>query len=149
MARKVEEVRLARMKEALRLDERTAAKFVPAVAALDARRRSLMAERRQHVFELRKQLEAQHPDRNKLEAILEMLRKNERGQAELRDQERDAAKEHLTVEQQARYVIFQMEFHREVRGLIDEMRGPRPGREPGRGPGMGPGGTGTPPGATE
>ena len=128
------------MTEALKLDERTAAKFIHAVTALDSQRRTLMGERRQHLFELRKQLEAQHPDDGKLAAILEKLRKNERDQMAARDKEHESAKAHLTVEQQARYIIFQREFNREVRGIIDDMRGGHgPGKGPGGGPGMGPG----------
>ena len=150
-SRRVEEIRIGRMTEALKLDEKTAAKFIPAVTALDSQRRTLMSERRQHLFELRKQLEAQHPDEGKLAAILEKLRKNERDQMATRDKEYESAKAHLTVEQQARYVIFQREFNREVRGIIDDMRGGHgpgkgPGRGPGGGPGMGGGRPGGPPG---
>jgi len=136
-SKRVEEIKIGRMTEALKLDEKTAAKFIPAVTTLDDQRRTLMGERRQHLFELRKQLEAQRPDEGKLAAILEKLRKNEQDQMATRDKEHAAAKAHLTVEQQARYVIFQMEFNREVRGIIDDMRG---GRGPGKGPGRGPGG---------
>ena len=44
----------------------------------------------------------------------------------------------LTVEQQARYVIFQQEFRREMRGMISGARGNGPGQgSPGMGPGPG------------
>lgn len=144
MNREVEAIKISRLTEALKLDERTAATFVPLITGLDATRRTLMGERRQLLFELRRQLDAQRPDEKKLSAILDKLRKNEQGQMETRDKEYDAARTHLTVQQQARYVVFQMEFNREVRGIIKDMRGVGPGK--GMGPGMGSGRPGGPPG---
>jgi Spy/CpxP family protein refolding chaperone len=75
------------------------------------------------VRELRVLLDAKSPDEKKLKAVLEKIEKNQREMVKLRDKEFEAARDHLTVEQQARYLVFQREFMREMRGMISGARG--------------------------
>jgi hypothetical protein len=72
------------------------------------------------------------PDEKKLKADLDKIEKNHREMVELEGKETNGVKDILSVEQQARYVIFQQEFRRELRGMIAGARG---GGQGTRGPG--------------
>ena len=133
--RKIEAVRLSRLTERLQLDERTAAKFIPAITAIEQKRRAQMAEHREAMTELRRLLDAQPLDAGKLRATIDKLTVSQRETFKLREKEWETARDHLTVEQQARYIVFQQEFMQEVRDIIGVGRGE--GRGMG-GPGMGP-----------
>jgi Spy/CpxP family protein refolding chaperone len=132
--KKMEAVRIMRLTEALRLDEKTAAKFIPVITALEQRRRELMRDNQENARALREALAFQKPDEKKLKALLEQAARNHQEMMKLREKELDASKENLTTEQQARYVLFQHDFMREMRGMIRALRGGPGGM--GRGPGM-------------
>jgi Spy/CpxP family protein refolding chaperone len=86
--------------------------------------------------ELRLLLQSSKPDEAKLKAAIEKLEKNRRAMHEVRNKEFSGLKDILTTEQQARYLVFQQEFRREMRGMISGARGGGPGKG---GMGMGPG----------
>jgi len=132
--KKIEAVRMWRLTEELKLDEKQSAKVASFLSAMEEKRRGIMKEQAQSMQSLRAALQAGTPDERKLKTELERLEKNHRAMAELRDKEFDGIKDMLTVEQQARYVIFQQEFRREIGGLIAGARGGGPGM---RGPGGG------------
>jgi Spy/CpxP family protein refolding chaperone len=140
--KKMEVVRITRLTEELNLDEKTAAKFIPVVTALDQKRRTLMHENRKTMQELRTELNAPQPDEGRMKASIGRIEKNHREIASLREKELQASRENLSVTQQARYILFNQEFAREMRGMVEGARGSGPGRAgtgpgQGRGPGMG------------
>ena len=148
--RKMDAVRIARLTETLKLDEKTAAAFIPVITALEQKRRELMKENRHIMQEMRLLLQASPPDEGKLKTAISRIGKNRQAIAAQRDKELDAARSHLTIVQTAHYIIFNQEFQQEMRGMLDEARGGHPGRNPngrgpGRGPGQGPGMVGNPP----
>ncbi len=118
--KKMEVIRMARLTEALKLDEKTAAKFIPAITSLDQKRRTLLMENHETLREMRGLLAAQPPDTGKLKAAINRIEKNQREILSLRNKEFAAIRENLTVEQQARYLLFHQEFQREMRGLVEE-----------------------------
>jgi len=133
--KKMDAVRIMRLTETLKLDEETAAKFIPLITSLEQKRRDLMRENLQTMRELRDYLASRNPDEKKLKSVMEKMEKNHQETVKLREKENEAAKGSLTVEQQARYLLFQQDFMREMRGMISGARG-------GMGPGRGPGGPG-------
>jgi Spy/CpxP family protein refolding chaperone len=140
--KKMEVIRITRLTEELKLDEKTAARFIPAITALDRKRRSLMNENRHAMQELRTELNAQQPDEDKMRTAISRIEKNHREIASLREKELQAARENLSVAQQARYILFKQEFVREMRSMMEGARGSGPGKG-GMGPGQGRGpGTG-------
>lgn len=154
--KKMEAVRIARLTEELQLDEKTAIKFIPAITAIDLKRRAIFRENEQAVQQLRALLNAPQPDEGALKATIQKILKNRDEINALRLKEVDAARDHLTVKQQARYMLFNQEFRQEMRGMVEDARGGRTGRNPdgrkpgqgmapGRGPGQGPGMGGSPP----
>jgi Spy/CpxP family protein refolding chaperone len=135
--KKVETVRIWRLTEELKLDEKTSARLASLLSAMDEKRRGLMRERMETMKDLRVLLKAGTPNEKKLKADLDKLEKDRREMMELDGKETSGVKEILSIEQQARYVVFQQEFRREMRGMIAEaargggqgMRGPSNGPE--------------------
>lgn len=141
--KKIEAVRIYRLTEELKLDQQTAAKLAALLGSVEQKRRELTREQLETMRELHASLKAGNPDERKLKGLLEKLEKNQKGIAEVREREIKGLKDILTVEQQARYLIFQREFMREMRGMIAGARGG--GQGPGMRGGMGPGGQGRQP----
>lgn len=140
--KKMEAVRMSRLTEELKLDEKTAARFIPVITALGQKRRALMKDIRQAMQELRTELKAAHPDEGRMRTAIGRIEKNQREIASLREKELQAARENLSVAQQAQYIIFNQEFVREMRGMMEGVRGRGPakggmGPGQGQGPGMG------------
>lgn len=132
--KKIETIRIWRLTEELKLDANTSAKLAAVVSPFEQQRRDIMREHMTTMRELRLSLKSSRPDEAKLKAALEKLQKNQRALQELREKEFKALKDILTIEQQARYLVFQQEFQREMQGMIAGARGGGPGRG-----GMGPG----------
>ena len=135
--KKMDAVRIARLTETLKLDEKTAAKFIPVITALEQKRRDLMKENRGIVEEMRSLLHVSPPDEKKLKAAISRIERNRQEIGVLRNKEFEAARNSLTMVQTARYIIFNQEFQQEMRGMMDGTRGGRTGKNPGgRGQGM-------------
>lgn len=120
--KKVEAIRVARLTEALNLDERTVVRFIPAVTALEMKRRTLLLEHRRMMMEIRRELQAPSPDAGRLKADVEKIAIGQRELAKLREKEQETVREHLTTEQQARYLLFQEDFLSEIQGIVSGMR---------------------------
>ena len=144
--KRVEAIRIYRLTGTLKLDEKASAQLASLLGAIDLQRRELMDQNMDAMKELRSSLKSPHPSESKLKPILDKLEKNHREMSELKDKELKGLKDILTVEQRARYFVFQRDFTREIRGLITSARGngqsTRAGSSSGRavpGPGMGAG----------
>jgi len=141
--KKIEAIRISRMTEALNLDEKTASKFIPAVTALEQQRRQAMHQHRQAMMVLRREVHGTQADMSRLKETIERFIASQREIMKLREKEFGTAKEYLTTEQLARYLIFQQDFLQEIRELVSGMRGMGPGlRGPRQGPRRGPGNQG-------
>lgn len=132
--KKIEAVRMWRLTEALKLDEKTSTRLASFLSSLQEKRRALMRSNRTTIGEIRTSLKAPQPDERTLKARLETIEKNQRELLELREKELKGVREILSIEQQARYVVFQQEFRREVRRMIAGARGNGPARGPQRQP---------------
>jgi hypothetical protein len=147
--RKVEALKMARLTETLKLDEKTAAKFIPAITVIGQKRREQMAEQRQAILDLRRQFDGPAMDEKKLRTSVDRVFGSQREMMKLREKELETIRDSLTLEQQARYVVFQQEFMQEVRDVIRGSavpRRPHDGRMPAPG-GAEPRRSGPPPGA--
>jgi hypothetical protein len=145
--KKMYAVRIVRLTETLKLDEKTAAAFIPVITALEQKRRELYRENRDIMQEMKLILQASKPDEGKLKTAISRIERNRQEIAAQRNKEFDAARSHLTIAQTAQYIIFNQEFQQEMRGMMEGARGgrnpdgrrPGKGLAPGRGPGQGPG----------
>jgi Spy/CpxP family protein refolding chaperone len=137
--KKVEAVRMWRLTEDLKLDEKSSAKLASFLSVIEEQRRGLVRERLEAMHGIRVLLKSGSPEEGKLKTNLVKLEKVQRGMMELQDKEMNGLKSILSVEQQARYVMFQQDFRREMRGMISGARGGNQGMH-----GPGPGRTGGP-----
>ena len=136
--KKVEAIRMWRLTEELRLDEKTSTQLASFLSSIEEKRRGLIKTTMETTRDLKTVLSSAKPDQGRLKAALDKIEKNQRELIELRGKEMTGLKSMLSVEQQARYVIFQQEFRREMRGMISGARGNGPGEgSPGMGPGPG------------
>ncbi len=126
--KKIEAVRIWRLTEELKLDENTAAKLSAFLSSFDQQRRGIMRDQMSTIRELRHALKASKPDEPKLKAALDKLEKNRRAMQDIRDREIAGLRNILTIEQQARFLIFQQEFRREMQRMIAGARGGGPGK---------------------
>jgi Spy/CpxP family protein refolding chaperone len=129
--KKIETVRIWKMTEALHLNEATAAKLSAYLTQFDQQRRDLAMEQLKSVRELRQVLQTGKPDEASLRRRLDKIERDYQAIHDIRMREYSGLKDILTTEQQARYLIFQHEFQREMRDLISEARDSKSNRERG------------------
>jgi Spy/CpxP family protein refolding chaperone len=129
--KKIEAVRIWRLTEELKLDTNSSAKLSSLLSSLDQKRRDAMREQMEAMRDLRFLLKTAKPDEAKIKPLLEKLEKSHREIQAVRDQEMKGIKNVLTIEQQARFLLFQQDFQREMREMISGARGRGPGG-PGR-----------------
>ncbi len=132
---KIEAVRIWRLTDALKLDAGTSARVSSLLSSLDQQRRDLQREQIKTMRILRVVIKTPKPDESRLKTALETLEKNHHAMQQLGNNETNGLKNILTIEQQARYVVFQQEFMHEMRGMIrgahgNQMHEGMPGRLP-------------------
>ncbi len=137
--KKIEAVRIWKLTEALKLDENTAAKLSAYLSSIDQQRRDIMREQVETMRLLKQTLKTAKPDETKLKASLDRLEKNRHAMMEIRDKEITGLKGILTTEQQARFLVFQQEFRRDIQRMIAGARGGPGGGGMGHGQGRGQG----------
>jgi len=120
--KKIEAVRIWRLTEALKLDSSTNAKLSSLLSSLDRQRRDIQREQMETMRTLRQSVNSPKSNESIIKADLDKLEKNHRAMQELKNNELSGLKNILTIEQQGRYVIFQYEFMREMRGMIHGAR---------------------------
>lgn len=123
--KKIATVRIWRLTEALKLDATTSAKLSSLLSAFDHQRRNIHREQTDMISILRFAIRVPQPNESTIKTYLEKLEKNHHAMQELINSERRELKNMLTVEQQARYIVFQHEFTREMRGMIGSAHGNR------------------------
>ena len=120
--KKIEAIRIWRLTDELKLDATTSTKMASILSAMDQQRRDLRRKQMQQIRELRSQLKSGKPDDTKLKAAIEQLEQDHMAVQQNRMKELSSLKDILTPEQQARYILFQLEFMREMRGMIHGTR---------------------------
>jgi hypothetical protein len=120
--RKIETVRIWRLTEALKLDTNTSAKLSSLLSSLDRQRREIQRDQTRTLFMLQQSLLSPKIEESRIKFDLDKLEQNYRAMQDLKYKEMSGLKKILTIEQQGRYVIFQQEFTREMRGMIQGAR---------------------------
>lgn len=116
--KKIEAVWIWRLIDELKLDAGSSAKLSSLLSSLGQKRRDTMREQMQAMRDLRFLLKAAKPDEAKIRSLLDKLEKNHHEMQSLKDRELKGLKDFLTIEQQARFLLFQQEFQREMQGMI-------------------------------
>jgi Spy/CpxP family protein refolding chaperone len=128
LRRKIELIWQQKLTEQLNLTDAEKAKVFPLLQEYHERQRALRQENRQLVRELADKISANAPEKE-LERTINALEENEHKLQELKEEGFHDLARILPVEKQARYIVFQAEFRRELHRLIREAkyreRGPR------------------------
>jgi len=121
--KRIETMKMWKLTKALDLDEKTASRLFPMLNDYDKKREEIEKGIRKDISSLKDALQVN--DESRIKELLEVLEQKHNTLKGLRDEERDRLREVLTIEQQARYLIFKMEFRRDMRRMISEAKGRR------------------------
>ena len=120
--KRIELIRMWKLTKELDLTEETGAKLFPILHKYDEKRVKLEKERRNIMNQLRKALENEATSDEEVEAAMDDLEKNALAASDLIRQQREEFKGVLSPRQQAKFILFQRRFHREIRKIIAEAR---------------------------
>ncbi|GAB4417374.1 MAG: hypothetical protein OHK0032_13420 [Thermodesulfovibrionales bacterium] len=123
---RIETLRMWKLTKALDLDEKTSAQLFPLLNKYDRKRFVIEQALRDGMRDLRDALRNRRE--GQLRGILDRLEQNHKEMQRVNDEEWAEMKRILTIEQQARFIIFKQEFDREIRKIIAEARERRPER---------------------
>jgi hypothetical protein len=117
---RIETLRMWKLTKALDLDERTSAQLFPLLNKYDKKRAEIEIIMRENMRELRESLRVKRE--GQLKSILDRLEQNHKAMQSVKDAEWDEIKGILGAEQQAKFIIFQVEFDKEIKKIIEETR---------------------------
>jgi Spy/CpxP family protein refolding chaperone len=107
----------------LGLGEQAASALMAELGAIRRERMGLMRTGRQYMEEVSRELEYSAPSGEKLKALLEKIEANVEMRHALRLREAEVLKKHLSVEQQARYMVLRTEGRRQMKGRSRLLKG--------------------------
>ena len=120
---RIDTVRLLKMIDALGLERETAAKLASVSNKYCETRKSLLRNMRKDLNALRQILSKGRLDEGELKKLVEQVKSLTKELPDLKLQQMNEEMNLLTHEQQARYFIFKVDFHKKMHGLIQEIRG--------------------------
>jgi len=132
----IEDLRIVRLTKELNLTDQQLAKFLPKMREIEASRREFHQKRMGLIKDMEDLLGRKASEKD-LQAKLSEMDKSETDFLTRERETRKALVGQLSVEQQARFVVFQENFEREIRELIRGIR--QGGVQPGMGPPPSPG----------
>ncbi|MBI5198410.1 MAG: hypothetical protein HZA09_00075 [Nitrospirae bacterium] len=118
--KRIETLKMWKLTQALELDEKTSAQVFPLLSKYDKKRGEIEQSLRGSMRELRESLREKRE--GNLKNILDKLEENHKALQRIKEEEWSELKKILTLEQQARFILFQQEFEREIRKIIAEAR---------------------------
>jgi hypothetical protein len=121
---------LLRMTQVLDLDEQQAALLYPLVNRIEKEKLALTRRAGARLRELRSLLQDEEPDIQEMQGLIGEIHALH-GQIKGKDEElQNFVDENLTVEQQAKFLIFFQDFNRYLREKLQEARQPAPRKKP-------------------
>lgn len=118
----IETIRIWRLTEELKLSEEQAAKFFPRLKKLRETKREFRKKRREILKNIEKELRKEKPRESILKKEIEDLNREDKEFREREERLKRKIFEVLTIEQQARFLVFQERFDREIREMIKKIR---------------------------
>ncbi|RZB33439.1 MAG: hypothetical protein SRB2_03992 [Desulfobacteraceae bacterium Eth-SRB2] len=120
---RINTVRLLKMIDALGLEKETAAKLASISNKYCETQKSLLRNMRKDLNALRQILRKERPDESELKKLVGRVKSLKKELTDLKQHQMDKEMNLLTHKQQAGYLIFKVDFHKEMHGLIQEIRG--------------------------
>jgi Spy/CpxP family protein refolding chaperone len=128
LRKRVELIWMQKLTERLSLTEEERAKVFPLLSQYEEKRRALRHENRELVRELERMIENKATV-GELKKTIRALEENDNKLREVKEEGFHELAKVLSLEKQARYIVFQEQFRREMRGLLHKARhhekGPR------------------------
>jgi hypothetical protein len=125
---RVELIWMWKLTEELNLTQEEGAKLFPLLRTYEERKRELRDENRKLVWELERMVE-DNASEGAIKKTIRALEENDRKLQEVKQEGFDELGKILSVEKQAKYIVFHKHFRHEIHGLIKEARhkdrGPR------------------------
>lgn len=118
----IETLRIWRLTEELKLSEEQASKLFPKLRAMREAKREFRRERMEILKSMKKELKSEKPREKVLKEKIESLKRGEKGFREKEEGLREEISRILTIEQQARLLVFQEKFDKEIRTLIRKVK---------------------------
>lgn len=121
LRKRVELIWMWKLTEELNLTEKEGAKLFPVLRTYEEKKRGLREENRRLVGELERMIKDNAPQ-GELKGIIRSLEEND---GKRQDVEKEAFREIekiLSVEKQAKYIVFQARFKHEIHGLLQRAR---------------------------
>lgn len=125
-------IKMWKLTETLKLDREGAARFFAVDNKYEEGKRRLRQDLHEDIQRLRNLMRDMNPPERELRELLSRIKNRKKDLDDLVQKQTDEELNLLKPEQQARYVLFQIDFQREMQDLIREIREgrlPRPGYE--------------------
>lgn len=123
---RIQMVRMLKVTEALRLDRDTAARFFAIGSRYEDTKRQVRRDMNDDIQRLRHSLQNLHPPEKDLRDTVNRIRNRKKDLSELHLKQIDEELSLLRPDQQARYLLFTIDFRREIDDLLREVQGERP-----------------------
>ncbi|MBA4395626.1 MAG: hypothetical protein C0407_18905 [Desulfobacca sp.] len=131
---RIQMIKMYKQTEALKLDREEAPKFFAISNQYEETKRKLHRELQDEIQRLRNLMREMHPPERELRDVLSRIKTKNRDLRDMKQKQEEDEINFLKLEQQARYILFQIDFRRDMDNMIREIReerSPRPGYETG------------------
>ncbi|MBW2038642.1 MAG: hypothetical protein JRI46_03470 [Deltaproteobacteria bacterium] len=122
LKKRVELIWMWRLTEELELTEEEGAKLFPLLRKYEEKKRRLREERKRLFWELNRIVEKGEVSEGALKEAVKALEENDRDLQKVKGEGFNELKKILPVKKQAKYIIFQENFRREIHGLIERAK---------------------------
>ncbi|RLB05266.1 MAG: hypothetical protein DRG50_07515 [Deltaproteobacteria bacterium] len=122
LKKRVELIWMWRLTEELELTEEEGAKLFPLLRKYEEKKRKLRDERRKLFWKLKRMVEKSEATEEALKETIKALEENDKELQKVRIDGFNEIKKILPVKKQAKYIIFQEHFRREIHGLIERAK---------------------------
>jgi Spy/CpxP family protein refolding chaperone len=127
---RIQMIRMMKMTEALRLDRETAARFFAVGSRYEETKRHVRRDMQDDIQRLRHSLQNINPPEKELRETVLRIRNRKKDLSDLNLKQIDEELSLLRPEQQARYLLFTIDFRREIDDLLREVRETKPAERP-------------------
>jgi len=121
LRKRVELILMWKLTEELDLTQEEGAKLFPLLRTYEEKKRILREENRKLVRELERMVEA-NASEGAIKKTIRALEENDRKLQEVKQEGFDELEKILSVEKQAKYIVFHKRFRHEIHGLIKKAR---------------------------
>jgi Skp family chaperone for outer membrane proteins len=131
---RIQMIKMYRLTETLKLDREETAKFFAITNQYEENKRKLRRELHDDIQRLRNLMREVHPQDKELREVLARIKTKDKDLRDIKLKQDEEEINLLKPEQQARYILFQIDFRRDMENMIREIReerSRRPGSEPG------------------